>query len=208
MSLHLKSVLILFIVLGFSNDYCAQSSDTIIGYIGLELKINLSNYTSDCEVLSLIGSWTRTRHNPCEARLQFEDLGEQRASIYIGDSLVHQWNAVVKALPDIRLVIGKKPDGSEMTSQYFKIQPGPYLRTDAEGLSSELLLVSFNTELIRNKRSLFKRLSIRGRYTSEITQLLKQVRDGDKIIFSDVYAQIADLEPFQIEDISIKIDDD
>jgi len=186
----------------------AQKSDTIIGYIGLELKVDLSEYHSLCEPISLIGEWSRTRHNACEALLKFNVPGEHKASLYLEDSLIHEWHYEVRELPDVWLVIGKQPDGSEMTSQYFKIQPGPYLKTDTPELSKDLLLVSFNTELIRNRRSLFKRLSIRGRYTSEISQLLKQVRDGDKIVFSDVYAQLNDLEPFQIQDISIKIDDD
>jgi len=156
----------------------------------------------------LKGDWTRTRHNACEAKLEFVELGQQSAFLYVGDSLIHQWHCVVRELPNIWLVLGQEPDGSEMTSQYFKIQPGPYLKTDAPDFINKLKLVTFNIELIRSKERLFKRLSMRGRYTSEISQLLKQVSDGDKIVFSDVYVQVNELEPFRIDDMTITIDDD
>jgi|GEM_PF-753459 len=203
-----KCLLAILSVFCFWSEIRAQESDTITAYKELELKIDLSRYSDACELVSLKGEWTRTRHNACEAKLEFVELGQQSAFLYVGDSLIHQWHCVVRELPNIWLVLGQEPDGSEMTSQYFKIQPGPYLKTDAPDFINKLKLVTFNIELIRSKERLFKRLSMRGRYTSEISQLLRRVSDGDKIVFSDVYVQVNELEPFRIDDMTITIDDD
>ena len=201
---------ILIIAMTFIGTAVFGQDDFKKAYQGLSIDIDLSDSGLNCKKVVFFDDSGITRENkkkPCIITLHFNKLGKQSFTIRDAESgTIKTFKYYVVELPKISAKIGLYDSGYISISELLAYKS---LRLECENpdFKEPMKIETFKYEHTGANVDPVKRLNMRGKFNTEISNLILRVKEKDKIHFSDIEIRIGEFNPILIDPLSLRVTD-
>ncbi len=199
---------VLFALLLISSEVYGQD-EYKKAYNGLSIDIDLSDSGLKCNKFLFDDSMItiENKKKPCVVTLHFNKLGKQSFKLRDEESnIVRTFNYYVVELPHISARIGLYDSGYISISELLAYK-SLRLECNNPDFKESMKIETFKFEHSSNDKEPVKRLNMRDKFNTEISNLLLRVKEKDKILFSDIEIRIGEFNPIVIDPVSLRVTD-
>ncbi len=203
----IRSIILIFL-LTFSGVLAAQEN-ALRAYKGMTKTVDLRDrINKNCTAIEYMPSDNiePIRSKDCHFKIFFSEYGEQSYKFYSDSILLDQYLYDVDILPDIRPFLAGG-EGGYIPAKLLQSLTNLELDYDKAYLTQDLRIANFTIEVYREKELQFRRLNMRGKFNTEIKNLISRVEEGDIIHFKDVEVLVSDFDPYLVEGIKYRVTD-